>query len=104
LFNRKLKYRLMKTKNITPLLLLLLLLISCGTTGVKTTSENVIIEVKNSIELSTEQMNALNIQVGEIEKMNMAHTIETNGTLELPPQNRASVSTIIGGRIKSILV
>jgi len=95
----------MTTKNKITLIFSTLLLISCGGTVVKNTSENTIVEIKqNSVELSVEQMAAMEIQTSIVEKMNLAYTIETNGTLELPPQNKASLSAIIGGRVKNIQV
>jgi len=58
----------------------------------------------NIVELTQEQINTMNIQSAMPEKMNLAYSIETNGMLELPPQNKATLSAIISGRVKNILV
>jgi cobalt-zinc-cadmium efflux system membrane fusion protein len=58
----------------------------------------------NVVELTQEQINTMNIQSALPEKMNLAYSIETNGMLELPPQNKATLSAIISGRVKNILV
>jgi cobalt-zinc-cadmium efflux system membrane fusion protein len=94
----------MKTKNKITLLLSSILLMSCGGTVIKNTSESETAVIQNTVELSTEQIAAMEITTSKVEKMNLAYTIETNGTLELPPQNKASVSAIIGGRVKNIQV
>ena len=94
----------MKTKNKITLFLSALILISCGGTVIKNTSESETTVIKNTVELSDEQIAAMEITTSKVEKMNLAYTIETNGTLELPPQNKASVSAIIGGRVKNIQV
>ena len=94
----------MKTNNKITLLLSTILLMSCGGTVIKNTSEAETTSIKNTVELSDEQIAAMEITTSKVEKMNLAYTIETNGTLELPPQNRASVSAILGGRVKNIQV
>lgn len=94
----------MKTKYIITSLFVAQLLISCGGTVLKSNTETETIEIKNTVEVSNEQIAAMEIKTSLIEKMNLAYTIETNGTLELPPQNKASVSAIIGGRVKNIQV
>lgn len=94
----------MKTKNKITLFLSVLILMSCGGTVIKNTSEAETTVIQNTVELSDEQIAAMEITTSKVEKMNLAYTIETNGTLELPPQNKASVSAIIGGRVKNIQV
>jgi cobalt-zinc-cadmium efflux system membrane fusion protein len=58
----------------------------------------------NVVELTQEQINTMKIESAHPEKMNLAYSIETNGMLELPPQNKATLSAIISGRVKNILV
>jgi cobalt-zinc-cadmium resistance protein CzcA len=56
------------------------------------------------VHLLQQQIDVMGIESGSIQKMNLSTTIKSNGTLELPPQNRASVSTVLGGRVSSIKV
>src|SRR5690242_13607620 len=54
------------------------------------------------IELSAIQMKAVGIEIGGIEQKNLKSVVKASGQLEVPPQNRASVSVLLGGVIKSI--
>lgn len=56
------------------------------------------------IELSEAQMNAVGITVGKIEMKNLSLVVKASGQLEVPPQNRAEVTTLISGVVKSIFV
>jgi len=94
----------MKSKNKITVIASLFLLTSCGATALKNSSEPVETPIHNSVELTDEQMTTMEIETSKVERMNLAYTIETNGTLELPPQNKATLSAIIGGRVKDILV
>ena len=54
--------------------------------------------------LSKIQMKNLDLQIGSLSQQNMGSYVLTNGQLEVPPQNEASVTAIIGSNISSILV
>ncbi|MBK8655364.1 MAG: efflux RND transporter periplasmic adaptor subunit [Haliscomenobacter sp.] len=56
------------------------------------------------VELTKEQFEAVDIQLGKIEKQNIKTSIKASGHLEVPPQNKAEVSTFIGAVVKSIAV
>lgn len=56
------------------------------------------------IELSATQMKAVGIEIGAIEQKNLKSVVKASGQLEVPPQNRASVSVLLGGVIKNIFV
>ena len=60
--------------------------------------------ISNSVELHLEQLDVMNIELGTIKQVNLAATFKVNGQLEVPPQNMASISAIIGGRVQSIAV
>ncbi len=62
--------------------------------------ENAASEVK----LSEEQTKAINLETGSISFRNLKSTLKVNGKLELPPQNFAQVSVLMGGIIKDIPV
>lgn len=79
---------------------------SCGenTTEKKTsTTENEAVE-KNEIHLSKQKAQVLDLQVGKIKKRNMGAYVEANGRLEVPPQNEASLTSVVGATVHSINV
>ena len=59
---------------------------------------------EGSVKLSEKQLSLIDFQLGDFTQMNLGQNIKCSGELELPPQNKASVSAIIGGRVKSINV
>lgn len=61
-------------------------------------------EEEEHVNLSELQYNKLNIQLGSISKRPLADYIEANGLLEVPPQNEASVTTVIGANVVAINV
>lgn len=54
------------------------------------------------IELNNEQIKAINLKTGYVEKRNLKTTLKLNGKLTLPPQNQAQVSVLSGGIVKAI--
>lgn len=54
------------------------------------------------VHLLEKQMEVMDIQLGKFQFLNLSTTVRSNGKLQLPPQNKASVSSLIGGRVKSI--
>jgi cobalt-zinc-cadmium efflux system membrane fusion protein len=58
----------------------------------------------DDVHLVENQMKAMDIQLGKVRELNLSTTVKSSGQLELPPQNKASVSALMGGRIKSIQV
>lgn len=94
----------MKTIHLITIYLVSFTLISCGGSVIKSTSENQTVTNNLSVQLSDEQMSVITIATSKVEKLNMAYTVETNGTLELPPQNEATISSLINGRVRQIHV
>lgn len=62
------------------------------------------LEESETVELTEVQMETAGIYLGKLEKRNMREMIKANGVLELPPQNKAEISPLIGGTVKDILV
>jgi cobalt-zinc-cadmium efflux system membrane fusion protein len=58
----------------------------------------------DEIHFSEDQFNALGIKVDTIPKRNLGAYLEANGELEVPPQNQAEVTAVIGANVKSIKV
>ena len=56
------------------------------------------------VKISAEQIKAIGLETDSISYRNLKSTLKVNGKLELPPQNFAQVSTLMGGIIKDIPV
>lgn len=61
-------------------------------------------EHEEEIALTAMQMSKIGLKLGNFEEINLKGVIRVNGVLELPPQNKASVSTQLGGIIQKIHV
>lgn len=57
---------------------------------------------EEEVHLLQNQMDVMQIELGKFQYLDLSTTVRANGQLELPPQNKASVSAVMGGRIKSI--
>ena len=54
--------------------------------------------------LSPQQFDALKMKIDTIASRNMSGYVEANGTLEVPPQNEAAITSVIGSNVVSIEV
>lgn len=77
----------------------LLVLGSCGSSELKETKQEVL--APNQVELNTEQFKTAGIVLGRVEERNVRAVLKVNGTVNVPPQNIASVSAPLGGFVKS---
>ncbi|MCB0538710.1 MAG: efflux RND transporter periplasmic adaptor subunit [Chitinophagales bacterium] len=59
---------------------------------------------QESVHLTSVQLDALSIQIDTIPLRSIASYVEANGKLEVPPQNEATVTAIIGANVVSIKV
>ena len=88
----------------------LLIAISCGNTtkqdeeAEEATVEHSEHEGGNRVTLSQKQLDVMNIELGTVKEVNLEETLKVNGQLELPPQNVASISALLGGRVKNVYV
>lgn len=55
-----------------------------------------------ALELTPEQMKAVGIQLGNVEQKNLSTVVRASGQLEVPPQNKADVTALVGGIIRQI--
>lgn len=84
--------------------------VSCHSNGDKSLSGNstepapAAEKQSDVIRLSSVQMKAAGIEMGIIEQKNLRSVVKVSGQLEVPPQNKANVSTLMGGVIKNIFV
>ncbi len=77
-----------------------ILLSSCGE---KKNTETLATETENSdrgITITKEQFNNSRMALGSLEEKSFPVTIQTNGMIDVPPENRAVVSATMGGYIK----
>lgn len=56
----------------------------------------------NSVDLTPEQVSAIKLRLGHIEKRNLTNVIKANGYLDVPPQNNAVISPMITGYVRKI--
>ncbi len=61
-------------------------------------------EAQSSTTLSAEQTKSIGLTLGRLEKKQLTAVLRANGILKVPNQNRASISSPIGGIIKTIAV
>ncbi|MHA4811314.1 efflux RND transporter periplasmic adaptor subunit [Flavitalea flava] len=55
-------------------------------------------------ELSDEQIKAVGITIGTLEKKNLHAVVKASGLLAVPPQNKAEVNVLLGGIIRKISI
>ena len=98
--------RFFKVKSILLFIVMLfsgfMFLSSCGNTS----SKAVAVEVKeilpdNIVELNVDQYKMAGVKMGTVEFRTLSNLIKINGLISAPPQNIATVSTPLGGFIKS---
>ena len=61
-------------------------------------------EHSDEVHLNQSQFDIMKMRVDSLPSRKMSDYVETNGELEVPPQNEASVTTIVGANINSIRV
>lgn len=85
-------------------LLSLAIFLSCSSNETNNVTEEVekVSSDNKTITLTQEQIAVAGIKTGSIGKMKISETVECTGTIDVPPENIASVSPIINGFIKSL--
>ncbi len=100
----------MKTSFIYKILALFLFfgIISCGEKKPidETSGEAIVTEEhsENEIMLTAKQFEALQMKVDTLAKRPMSGYVEANGELEVPPQNEAIITAVVGANVASIEV
>ncbi|WP_046758219.1 MULTISPECIES: efflux RND transporter periplasmic adaptor subunit [Kordia] len=59
---------------------------------------------ENEVMLNARQFEALKMKIDTLTLRNMSGYVEANGTLEVPPQNEAAITAVIGANVVSIKV
>ena len=81
-----------------------LLLTACNNKPEEAKTEDAEEQPSGQTELSADQFKKVGIELGTIEQRNLKSVVKASGYLDVPPQNKADVSTFIGAMVKSILV
>jgi len=88
--------------SISIVMILALLLSGCGKdAGKEQPAEEHHQEEDNTVEFTQEQYTTAGIELGTIESKQISGTIKVNGQLDIPPQQKVSVSVPLGGFLKS---
>lgn len=82
--------------------LFLLFILACGKKEQPTEANLKVLGNTNYIEISKQQFVSQNMRFGQLKEQFFNTTIKANGTIDVPPENRSSVSTFIGGYITKI--
>ncbi len=61
-------------------------------------------ENSNTASLTAEQVKSIKLELGSIEKKQLTASLKANGILNVPNQNKATITALMGGVVKSILV
>ena len=61
-------------------------------------------EEATAVTLTDEQIKAIGLTLGSVEQKNITTTVKVSGTLEVPAQNKARVTALYSGVLRSILV
>lgn len=95
----------MKPLNITLAFTAFIITLSCQQEApVKNELPEQGVATDGTVKLSTAQFKALGIKLGHPTDRNMTSYIEANGLLEVPPQNEAHITAVMGANIVSIEV
>lgn len=78
-----------------------LLAAACGSKTENVKEEAHHEEEENTVELTDEQLSVAGVTLGSIELKALSGAIKVNGMLDVPPQNLVSISTPMGGFLKS---
>jgi len=91
---------------------IIILILALGIISCKNTHEEVHTDAHNENEhekeevvlLSKEQIEALNLKTGFMQKRNLTTVVKLNGQLEVPSSSKADITSSMGGNIKEIKV
>ena len=82
------------------LFLMISIITSCNS-SINSKKEVEIFEEKDSvITITNSQFESAKMELGKVSLQNFTNSIKTNGYIDVPPENRAKVSAIMGGFIK----
>jgi len=84
------------------ILLILLIIQCCSPIKDSDNGESQIDLAENSITLTKTQFEASKMKLGKLSDEHFSRTVKVNGMLEVPPENKASISAYFGGYVKEL--
>lgn len=78
-----------------------LFLNSCGGES-KSSEENIVEEDTSLVEVTLEQFKSMKMEINTLQEREFDNTIKASGKIDVPPKNRAKVTSFVGGYVKSI--
>ncbi|WP_111707532.1 efflux RND transporter periplasmic adaptor subunit [Lutibacter citreus] len=85
---------------IIKLLIISVLLVSCNSSSTKQAEVKTEETNNNIVKISKAQFTNSKMELGNLSEQNFNKSIKTNGFIDVPPANKASVSAVMGGFIK----
>ncbi|MCF6351372.1 MAG: efflux RND transporter periplasmic adaptor subunit [Cyclobacteriaceae bacterium] len=83
-------------------LVIISIITACNSGDSKNVETEQLVATNNQIVLSTEQFKSSGMQLGTIQQVNFPVYITSNGSIDVPPEGKATVSTFYAGYVKSI--
>lgn len=84
------------------LLLISVFFIACGNSEKNTETLEETSEIENTIQIKKQQFESEGMQLGKLVERPFNSVVKINGMIDVPPENRASVSTFVGGYVSKI--
>lgn len=75
---------------------------SCGGEKKPSEGENTEQEDTSLVEITQEQFNSMKMEISALQEREFDNTIKASGKIDVPPKNRAKVTSFVGGYVKSI--
>ncbi|MEO5645372.1 MAG: efflux RND transporter periplasmic adaptor subunit [Bacteroidia bacterium] len=94
-------------KYFLPVILVALIITSCGKSAESEKPGEEQADAggnQSTVQLTRKQYDEIKIQLGSITQKNLTNVLKTTGFLKVPPQNKASITSALGGTVQSILV
>ena len=93
-------------KKILSLILIAMLFVACESENKNTNKEEEHHHEEDGsiVRLNQQQRDALKLKLGGFQMRNLTTVVKVNGQLEVSPDNKAEITTLIGGNVKSIKV
>ena len=83
-------------------LLISMAFMACGNLEKNNDSNTVSNDISNEISISKQQFESQNMQLGKLTEQAFSAIVKANGMIDVPPENKVSVSSFIGGYVTKI--
>ncbi|MDU1906074.1 MAG: efflux RND transporter periplasmic adaptor subunit [Dysgonomonas sp.] len=75
---------------------------SCGGENKPSEGENAEQEDTSLVEVTQEQFNSMKMEISPLQEREFDNTVKASGKIDVPPKNRAKVTSFVGGYVKTI--